>query len=165
MLCVCRRLDRCDRNVRGWLVPHPSTCLPSRLSRSADPGKAPYMSRSLARQEISPATRDSTDECAQQRVPTMPRMPTFAGGGVWKSYPGSGLHLTRNERWLSRPRRIGTRLTFAVTHPRRLRCLSRAVRGRTLRAPIAGVTQLVEYLPSKQAVASSSLVPRSTVAA
>ncbi len=32
---------------------------------------------------------------------------------------------------------------------------------RTLRRHFAGVTQLVEYLPSKQAVASSSLVPRS----
>jgi hypothetical protein len=33
---------------------------------------------------------------------------------------------------------------------------------RTLSEGNAGVTQLVEYLPSKQAVASSSLVPRST---
>ena len=33
---------------------------------------------------------------------------------------------------------------------------------RTLSEANAGVTQLVEYLPSKQAVASSSLVPRST---
>ena len=32
---------------------------------------------------------------------------------------------------------------------------------RTLFETNAGVTQLVEYLPSKQAVASSSLVPRS----
>jgi hypothetical protein len=32
---------------------------------------------------------------------------------------------------------------------------------RTLFEANAGVTQLVEYLPSKQAVASSSLVPRS----
>src|SRR5215203_1678977 len=34
-------------------------------------------------------------------------------------------------------------------------------RERTLWKSSAGVTQLVEYLPSKQAVASSSLVPRS----
>ena len=33
---------------------------------------------------------------------------------------------------------------------------------RTLSEANAGVTQLVEYLPSKQAVVSSSLVPRST---
>lgn len=36
-------------------------------------------------------------------------------------------------------------------------------RTRTLHRLSAGVTQLVEYLPSKQAVASSSLVPRSTI--
>jgi hypothetical protein len=36
---------------------------------------------------------------------------------------------------------------------------------RTLSEANAGVTQLVEYLPSKQAVASSSLVPRSTKSA
>jgi hypothetical protein len=34
---------------------------------------------------------------------------------------------------------------------------------RTLSEGNAGVTQLVEYLPSKQAVASSSLVPRSQI--
>ena len=38
-------------------------------------------------------------------------------------------------------------------------CLKPAMR--TLSVANAGVTQLVEYLPSKQAVASSSLVPRS----